>query len=143
MGSQDNLVNAFTKEYHNLKKLKELTFSHNLSSLQVLETIMKKLTANLSVRLSLLVLWELFQDFKHQLLHRLNGLRLWLPALEKSILEFLQAIAFQLSVEGRILFLYMRPSSVSQSIPSIPSHQRLLYTMGKNPRLALSHRALI
>lgn len=46
------------KEYHSLKKLKELTFSRNLSSLQILETITEKLTATLCVRLSLLVLWE-------------------------------------------------------------------------------------
>jgi len=40
------------KEYHSLKKLKELTFSRNLSSLQILETIMKKLRETLRVRLS-------------------------------------------------------------------------------------------
>lgn len=35
-------------------------------------------------------------------LMRPNGLKLWLPALKKSIFYFLQAVAFQLSMEGRI-----------------------------------------
>lgn len=78
--------------------------------------------------------------------HRPNGLRLWVPALKKIYIRFPAGNSISAACGRKdpfILFLYMCPSSVSQFIPSMPSRQRLFYMTGKNPRLALGHRALI